>query len=433
MGHTGHFGNTAGVVGDGAVSVNGDGDTDGGQHTDGSQSHAVQTGQSGSHNHGGSDQNDGQSGGLQTDREAGQNGGSSTGLGLLSDVLDVLIVTGGVDLGDEADGGTADNTGSDGTEQAPAAFALQAQDQRSNQHDGGSQVSTDVQDLMRIALLDGLDNHNTDQSGNDTDGDHLEHQADALSVAGSQQQTGQDGTDIGLEQVSTHTGDVTDVVTDVVADNSGVTGVILGDAGLDLTDQVSTHVSSLGVDTAADTGKQGDGRSAQRETGQNVVVAVEDDVQDSDAQSAQTDNAQTQNGTAGESDVQSGSHAFLSLLSSTDVGAGGADHAGEAGQNREQSTHQEADSSGAVQNDQQQDEHQDGESQHDDVLTLQIGHSAFLNVAGDFTHTGIFYLDRSIFAVQAESHQQADDRRSDYQISVHVLFSPFSFVVWAKS
>jgi len=44
-----------------------------------------------------------------------------------------------------------------------------------------------------------------------------------------------------------------------------------------------------------------------------------------------------------------------------------------------------------------------------------------MNVAGDLAHTGIFHLNGSILAVQTVSHQQADDRRSNYQINVHVF------------
>ena len=57
--------------------------------------------------------------------------------------------------------------------------------------------------------------------------------------------------DVGLEQVGAHAGAVADVVAHVVGDGGGVAGVVLGNAGLDLADQVGAHVGGLGEDAAA--------------------------------------------------------------------------------------------------------------------------------------------------------------------------------------
>jgi hypothetical protein len=79
-----------------------------------------------------------------------------------------------------------------------------------------------------------------------------------------------DGADVGLEEVGAHAGHVADVVADVVGDGRGVARVVLGDAGLDLADQVGADVGGLGVDAAADAGEERDGRGAQREAGEHV-------------------------------------------------------------------------------------------------------------------------------------------------------------------
>ena len=60
-------------------------------------------------------------------------------------------------------------------------------------------------------------------------------------------------------------GDVADVVADVVGDRGRVARVVLGDAGLDLADEVGADVGGLGVDAAADAGEQGDRRRAEPE------------------------------------------------------------------------------------------------------------------------------------------------------------------------
>ena len=62
-------------------------------------------------------------------------------------------------------------------------------------------------------------------------------------------------TDVGLEEIRTHTGDVTDVVPNIVGDHGRVTGIVLRDARLYLSDQVRTDIGSLGVDPSADAGE----------------------------------------------------------------------------------------------------------------------------------------------------------------------------------
>ena len=74
------------------------------------------------------------------------------------------------------------------------------------------------------------------------------------------------GDDVGLEEVGGHAGAVTDVVTDVVGDDGRVAGVVLGDAGLDLADEVGAHVGGLGEDAAAETGEDRDERATEAET-----------------------------------------------------------------------------------------------------------------------------------------------------------------------
>ena len=70
---------------------------------------------------------------------------------------------------------------------------------------------------------------------------------------------------VGLEQVGGHAGAVTDVVADVVGDGGGVARVVLGDALLDLADQVGADVGGLGEDAAADTHEHGEQRGAEAE------------------------------------------------------------------------------------------------------------------------------------------------------------------------
>ena len=81
---------------------------------------------------------------------------------------------------------------------------------------------------------------------------------------------GDRGHRIGLEQVGGHAGAVADVVADVVGDGRRVARVVLGNAGLDLADQVAADVGALGEDAAAETGEDRDQRGAEAERDQRV-------------------------------------------------------------------------------------------------------------------------------------------------------------------
>ena len=83
-----------------------------------------------------------------------------------------------------------------------------------------------------------------------------------------------------LEQVGGHAGAVADVVADVVGDGGGVAGVVLGDAGLDLADQVGADVGRLGEDAAADAEEQGEQRAAEAEADEDRRRGVLEDHHD---------------------------------------------------------------------------------------------------------------------------------------------------------
>jgi hypothetical protein len=90
-----------------------------------------------------------------------------------------------------------------------------------------------------------------------------------------QRDRGDDRAGVRLEEVGAHAGDVADVVADVVGDRGRVAGVVLGDAGLDLADEVGADVGRLGVDAAADTGEQRDGRGTESVGGDDLEGVVD--------------------------------------------------------------------------------------------------------------------------------------------------------------
>ena len=77
-----------------------------------------------------------------------------------------------------------------------------------------------------------------------------------------------DGHGIGLEQIGGHAGAVADIVADIVGDHGGVARIILGNAGLDLADEIGADIGALGEDAAAETGEDRDQRGAEAQRDQ---------------------------------------------------------------------------------------------------------------------------------------------------------------------
>ncbi len=81
---------------------------------------------------------------------------------------------------------------------------------------------------------------------------------------------GDDGHHVGLEQIGGHAGAVADIVADIVGDGRRVARIVLGNAGLDLADEIAADIGALGEDAAAETGEDGDQRRAEAERHQRV-------------------------------------------------------------------------------------------------------------------------------------------------------------------
>ncbi len=122
-----------------------------------------------------------------------------------------------------------------------------------------------------------LDEERADDRGHDAgraDGQRIEHQSAEVRIA-VEEDRGEhhrrdDGHGVGLEEVGCHAGAVADVVADVVGDGRRVSRIVLGDAGLDLADEIATDVSALREDAAAETGEDRDQRGAEAESDEGV-------------------------------------------------------------------------------------------------------------------------------------------------------------------
>ena len=134
------------------------------------------------------------------------------------------------------------------------------------QHRG--EVIALVERLHRVAVLFRPDHHDADDGSQQTESAHHQGEENALETeVGVQRDTEDHGADVlgsrGLEQVGTAAGAVADVVAHQVGDDRRVAWVVLRDTRLHLAYQIGADVSRLGVDAAAELGKQGDETCAE--------------------------------------------------------------------------------------------------------------------------------------------------------------------------
>ena len=266
------------------------------------------------------------------------------GLGLLRDLLDETIVTGSVDLGHDTDDQTDDQSEDDGEGLLHGTEEIPAQPKRADDHDDSGGIAACFQGLVGVGIFvafykEASQNGSRDAQGSD---EQREDGSARFMVDNTQSDGGDNGADIGLEEVCAHACDVAYVVAYVIGDNSGVAGVVLGDTCLDFTDQVGTDVCGLGVDTAADTREKRDRRGAQGEAGEDIGIAC-DKIDHACADQTEAHDAHAHDCAARESDGEGGIHAAVFGGSRcADICPGRHVHADETGRCGEYCSDQEA-------------------------------------------------------------------------------------------
>ncbi len=242
--------------------------------------------------------------------------------------------------------------------------------------------------------------------------------------------------DVGLENVGAHAGGIADAVTDVVGNNARVAGIVLGNAGFHLADQVRTNVGRLGVDAAADTGEECDRRGAHGETVDvdgGLGVTAEGNVGNADPDQAHGSHREPHDGATVERDHQRLALAVgAGSLSRPDVGMGGRLHADKTAEHRAERAAQKRqrriEPEAGRQDDQEKDE--DDEDRQHRVLALQKGHGTAPDRFGDFLHllaADGLNLDH---AVDHECDGKADRPQDGCKhLYFHLnLFLPFAFL-----
>ena len=278
---------------------------------------------------------------------------------------------------------------------------------------------------MRVGIVLTADEERGDDRGEDPDrGDHerekragvREGLVQARVHRHAECERRDDRADIGLEKVGAHAGHVADIVTDVIGDDGGVARVILGNTDLDLADEVSADVGSLGIDAAADAREKGDRRGAEREAEHRADVAG--DIDEAAAEQTETHDAHAHDRAAGEGDRQGLVHAaFHGGVCRADVRAGGHSHAEETGGDRKQRAEQKTDGRSDVDEDRDQREEDDDEDRKDPVFRHQKGVGALGDGGSDLPHPfvaggSLGDIDRLVGGKQQGYH--GEDRRKPY-------------------
>ncbi len=261
-----------------------------------------------------------------------------------------------------------------------------------------------------------------------------------------------------LEQVGAAAGAVADVVADEVRDDRRVARVVLGDARLDLADEVGADVGRLGVDAAAELGEERDERGAeavaddeQRDVpGRHLGEVADEPVEAADAEERHRDDEEARDGAAAQRDPQGVVQGRPRRGGRPDVGADRDPHADVAGDHRagraedegERGPEGEVHGGGdrvevvvAADEPVQQEDH-DGQhdGQHADrpVLAAQEGFRALLDGVRDRAHgggAGVLLEDPG--GQEAGHEERPDGKRQDQrqsQIESHSSNSCFCVI-----
>ena len=353
--------------------------------------------------HAARDHDDRQRGCLHALGEAGDDVRRMPGRGRFGDLLDRAPAAPGVVLGDrdeqegdrEADERRAVELPE--RELRPLERLRDGDEPDRGEHRRGEDAHVERVDDRVLALADAREER-ADDRGQDRHAAERERvQPEAAVLVGGAEQHHRDGGDgVRLEQVGGHAGAVADVVADVVGDHGRVARVVLGDAGLDLADEVGADVGGLREDAAAEPGEDGDERAAEGEAeevvdgrlGRVVERSGQEPVVPGDAEETETDDEEPRHGAGPERDLECRGDALASRLGGARVRADGDVHPDEPGRCGEHGADQEpecrAPAELGVEPDHQDRDDRDVPDRR--VLLFQVGGGAFLHSTRDLPH-----------------------------------------------
>ena len=115
---------------------------------------------------------------------------------------------------------------------------------------------------MNFFFIFSLHEEGSNNGSDDSNASNGEWQGNQASATGSSYcakgHGSNDGTDIGLKKVCAHSGNIANVVANVVSNRCGVTRIIFRNACFYFSNQVSTNISGFGVNATTNTSEQRD-------------------------------------------------------------------------------------------------------------------------------------------------------------------------------
>ena len=295
----GHLSNTASVVGDGAIAVNGEGNGEAAKHANGSEGNTIHGSDLEGDEDGNGEAEDGHDGGEVAKGEAVDDLGGGAVDARLGELVSGGALRGtSVVLSDETDEETRPETEDDASVSLPGSGSVGLTskdnieavgkeegggDDHSAHENGGNpeldlegQVGVENHFAFLFSLKVDVSEELADEGGTDANGGHDEREVHSLR--GSDHSLGAGGDDEGgagglserTEKISAHTGDVTNVITDVVSNGTGVERGVFGEVLADLASKISTDIGGLGVDTTTDSAEEGNGGTTETVAGDKL-------------------------------------------------------------------------------------------------------------------------------------------------------------------
>lgn len=184
-----------------------------------------------------------------------------------------------------------------------------------------------------------------DERGTDSDGRNDKREVDGLRGGahalggGGNDQSGAGRLSEGSEKIGAHTSNVTNVITDVVSNSAWVLRGVLGDVAINLTGEIGTDISSLGVNTTTDSSEESDGGATETVSRDELeemldlhvgcwvegsLVGKDEDLKNEESEA---DEAESEDLTALEGDNESFESVPVAKIGGLDVGDGSNDHA----------------------------------------------------------------------------------------------------------
>jgi len=281
----GHLSNTSGIIGDGAVSVNGEGDGEASEHTDGRKGNSVHGGEVEGNEDGGTEADDWDDVGHVSESESLDDIGSGSEFTRLGKVLSGAVFVGGVVLS----GGTDDHTGPESHHDAAVKFPVSgfvSGTTEDHLHGGGEHVDSGddsngheeggnnelVEELVINLFLESVEEL-ADERDEKTNGGNNEGEVNGIGggehgdAGGRDDKGGASGFSERSEKIGSHSSDISDIITNVISNSSGVSGRVFLKSVSDFTGKISTDISSFGVDTTTDSSEESDGRATKTISG----------------------------------------------------------------------------------------------------------------------------------------------------------------------